>query len=59
MWSDLSAQWKTVFDEAWRAFCFGSTPIGAALFDKSGKLILSDRNRSREADEIQRLKYHK
>ena len=54
MWSDLSVQWKTVFDEAWRAFCFGSTPIGAALFDKSGRLILSDRNRSREADTVNR-----
>ena len=54
MWNDLSAEWKTTFDEAWRAFCFGSTPIGAALFDKNGKLILSDRNRSREADTVNR-----
>ena len=52
MWRDLSYQWQTVFEEAWKAFGFGSTPIGAALFDKEGQLILSDRNRSHEADTI-------
>ena len=52
MWRDLSYQWQTVFEEAWKAFGFGSTPIGAAIFDKEGQLILSDRNRSHEADTI-------
>ena len=54
MWKDLSSGWQAVFEEAWRAFGFGSTPIGAAIFDKEGKLILSDRNRSREADTVNR-----
>ena len=52
MWRDLSYQWQTVFEEAWKAFGFGSTPIGAAIFDKEDQLILSDRNRSHEADTI-------
>ena len=39
MWRDLSHQWQIVFEEAWKAFGFGSTPIGAALFDREGQLI--------------------
>lgn len=54
MWKDLSNQWQTVFEEAWRAFGCGSTPVGAAIFDDKGKLILSDRNRSRETGTINR-----
>lgn len=54
MWNELSEQWQTVFEEAWEAFRSGSIPIGAALFDKDGNLILSDRNRSREADTVNR-----
>lgn len=54
MWNDISYEWQVTFQEAWKAFCFGSTPIGAALFDKSGNLILSDRNRSREEGTINR-----
>lgn len=52
MWNDLSNEWKTVFTETWKAFCAGSTPIGAALFTKDGELVLSDRNRSHEADTV-------
>ena len=37
MWCDLSIQWKTAFEEAWRAFCTGNIPIGAALFDENGE----------------------
>ena len=54
MWNDLSKQWQTVLSEAWNAFRHGSVPIGAALFDKSGELVLSDRNRSREKDTVNR-----
>ena len=53
-WKDISKQWQIVFEEAWEAFRQGSTPIGAALFDKNGNLILSDRNRSRETDTVNR-----
>ena len=52
MWNDLSYEWKTVLTEAWNAFKNGSTPIGAALFTKDGELVLSDRNRSHEADTV-------
>ena len=54
MWEENSRQWQIVFEEAWEAFRQGSTPIGAALFDRNGNLILSDRNRSRETDTINR-----
>ena len=54
MWKDNSKQWQIVFEEAWKAFGCGSIPIGAALFDKNGDLIISDRNRSREADTVNR-----
>ena len=54
MWKEISKQWQIVFEEAWEAFRRGSTPIGAALFDKNGNLILSDRNRSRETDTVNR-----
>ena len=52
MWKELSFEWQTVLSEAWEAFCAGSTPIGAALYNKEGELILSDRNRSRESDTV-------
>ena len=52
MWKDISKQWQTAFCEAWKAFGLGSTPIGAALFDKNGDLVLSDRNRSCEAKTV-------
>lgn len=54
MWKDLSSQWQVVFEQAWKAFGYGSTPIGAALFDKEGRLVISDRNRSREESTINR-----
>ena len=48
MWKDISFEWKTAFEQAWIAFCGGSTPIGAAAFDENGELILSDHNRAHE-----------
>ena len=54
MWNDNPKQWKIVFEEAWKAFCCGSIPIGAALFDNNGDLIISDRNRSCEAGTVNR-----
>ena len=46
MWNDLSQQWRTVLEEAWTAFSNNCVPIGAAIFDKSGRLIVKDHNRS-------------
>ena len=45
MWSELSAQWQCVFEQAVLAFREGNIPIGAALFDENGELIAADRNR--------------
>lgn len=58
MWCDLSIQWKTAFEEAWRAFCTGNIPIGAALFDENGELVLKDHNRANRSDTINRRIAH-
>lgn len=52
MWKDLSHQWQTVLEEAWTAFRNGSVPIGAAVFDKNGTLLLKDHNRSGESQTL-------
>ncbi len=48
MWSELSYEWQVVFEEAWVAFKMGSVPIGAAVFDEFGRLIVRDHNRWNE-----------
>ena len=58
MWNDISVQWQTAFEEAWKAFCEGSIPIGAALFDENGGLILKDHNRANLPDTVNRLIAH-
>ena len=58
MWKDLSAQWQIAFYEAWEAYKSGGVPIGAAIFDKDGALVIKDRNRSGEAEVIDKLISH-
>ncbi len=58
MWSDLSREWKIAFSEVWTAFKNGSTPIGAALFDKSGNLVMSNRNRANEEGTLNKRTSH-
>ena len=58
MWKDLSYEWKTAFEEGWIAFKNGSTPIGAALFDENGTLILKNRNRANEKGTINKRISH-
>ena len=58
MWKDLSAPWRAAFEEAWEAFRAGSVPIGAALCDGSGEIVLRDRNRSNEAATVNRRISH-
>ena len=48
MWHDISPVWQTAFSEMWKSFCAGSPPIGAALCDADGKVILYDHNRNNE-----------
>ena len=49
MWKDLSEEWKTAFEEAWVAFRAGNIPIGAAIYDEDGSLLVKDHNRTAEA----------
>ena len=48
MWKDLSPQWQIVLEEAWHAFSIGSIPIGAAIFDKNGLLLVKGHNTASE-----------
>jgi len=43
-WSDLQRPWQVCFEEAWSAYCSGSLPIGAAIFDQAGNLLARGRN---------------
>lgn len=54
MWNELSMEWKTVFTEAWISFKKGSIPIGAAIFDEKGRLLVKDYNRRAESDILNR-----
>ena len=58
MWNDISPQWKTAFGEAWEAFRCGSVPIGAALYDKDGNLMIRERNRCCDGDNVNRRIAH-
>ena len=58
MWIDISKQWQTAFEEAWDAFCTGSIPIGAAVFDENGELILKDHNRAQLPETVNRRIAH-
>lgn len=52
MWKDLSREWQTAFEEAWLAFGIGSIPIGAAIFDENGVLLVREHNRSNEPETL-------
>ena len=58
MWKGLSVQWQTAFAEAWIAFCTGNIPIGAAVFDENGELLLKDHNRTQSSDAVNRRIAH-
>ena len=58
MWKDLSKHWQAAFEEAWIAFGKGCTPIGAALADENGKLILRDHNRNSEPGTVNKRIAH-
>ena len=49
MWKDLSPQWQIVLEEAWKAFSNGCAPIGAAVFDNNGHLLVKGHNTSGES----------
>lgn len=45
MWNDLSKPWQACLQEAWKAYCAGSLPIGAVVVDDNQQVIASGRNR--------------
>ena len=58
MWKDVPVPWKAAFEEAWEAFRAGSVPIGAAICDESGIILIHDRNRSNETTTVNRRISH-
>jgi tRNA(adenine34) deaminase len=44
IWSDLSEPWRACLEEAWKAYCAGSVPIGACITDAAGQVIARGRN---------------
>jgi tRNA(adenine34) deaminase len=44
LWKSLSKPWRVCVDEAWKAYCSGSLPIGAALTDKAGNILARGHN---------------
>ena len=48
MWDSLSQPWRVCVELAWEAYCQGSNPIGAAIFDANGALLSTGRNRLHE-----------
>ena len=58
MWKDIGIPWQTAFEEAWEAYKSGGVPIGAALYDENGVLLIRDHNRSGEKETVNRLMSH-
>lgn len=44
IWPHLSLPWRACLQEAWRAYCAGSLPIGACVTDAAGQVIARGRN---------------
>ena len=44
LWDQLSLPWQACLEEAWKAHCAGSIPIGAAIADAGGRVIARGRN---------------
>ena len=58
MWKYLPDEWRRAFAEAWAAFKTGSIPIGAVICDGKGNILVSERNRTAEADVLNRKISH-
>jgi tRNA(adenine34) deaminase len=44
IWQELSAPWQAAVEEAWKAYCAGSIPIGAAIADAQKRVVARGRN---------------
>jgi len=49
IWERLARPWQCCLEEAWMAYCSGSTPIGAVISDATGHIIARGRNRIYDA----------
>ncbi len=49
LWERLARPWQGCLEEAWTAYCSGSTPIGAVITDATGQIIACGRNRIYDA----------
>lgn len=47
-WSEIDIPWQVCIEESWEAFCAGTVPIGAAIFDRDGRLLARARNHIRD-----------
>ena len=47
-WKSLSEPWKVSFEQAWKAYCAGSVPVGAIVTNGKGEILSVGRNRVRE-----------
>ncbi|KAA3644662.1 MAG: nucleoside deaminase [Chloroflexi bacterium] len=43
-WETLEPPWQACLDEAWKAYCSGSLPIGAVICDESEEILVRGRN---------------
>lgn len=50
LWERLAPPWQACIEEAWAAYRAGSLPIGAAITDRSGRILARGRNRIFETD---------
>ena len=44
-WDELTHPWQCCLEDAWAAYCAGSTPISAAVTDAEGQVIARSRSR--------------
>jgi tRNA(adenine34) deaminase len=44
-WQDIESAWQLCFKLVWEAYCDGTRPIGAAIYNLQGDLIAYGRNR--------------
>ncbi|HAI21074.1 MAG TPA: hypothetical protein DCM14_04155 [Clostridiales bacterium UBA8153] len=49
MWKDVPTPWRACFEEAWLAYCNGSTPVGAVVVSSTAEIVTRGRNRVYEA----------
>lgn len=49
MWERLSDPWRACLDEAWKAYCSGSVPVGAVVTDQTGTVLAHGRNQVSES----------